>query len=91
MTLLYDLLKSDVCGKIKLKLIESWDKVFSLDLLKNDRTIVDDDEILDLIEKRDELKKQKKYEEADKIRDDLLDRGIKLIDGREKTTYELIK
>ena len=59
--------------------------------MKNDRTIVDDDEILDLIEKRDELKKQKKYEEADKIRDDLLDRGIKLIDGREKTTYELIK
>ena len=32
----------------------------------------------------------KDYEKADKIRQELLEKGIKIIDGREKTTYEII-
>ena len=50
-----------------------------------------DQEILGLIEKRNELKRNKDYQEADKIREELLSRGIKLVDTKEGTTYEIIK
>ena len=66
-----------------------FDKVLSLDLLKND--IIDiDDEIKSLIEKRNEAKANKDYAEADRIRDYLESIGIKLIDGREGTVLEKI-
>lgn len=89
-TLLYDLLKSDVSGKTKLALIQSWDKVFSLDLLKEEKQEIDDQEILELIKRRDEYKKSKNYQEADAIRHQLLEKGIQLIDSREGTTYEIV-
>lgn len=88
MTLLYDLLKSDVNDSTKLKLIKSWDKVFSLELIQEEQEL--DSEILSKIEERNIAKKNKDFETADKIRDELLDKGIKLIDGRDGTTYELI-
>ena len=87
-TLLYDLLKSDVNSSTKLALIKSWDKVFCLDLIKDEKEL--DSEILKKIEERNLAKKNKDYIAADKIRDELLEKGIKLIDGRDKTTYELI-
>ncbi len=89
-TLLYDLLKSDVSGKTKLALIEAWDQVFSLDLLKEESYEINDQEILDLIEKRNEYKKNREYQKADEIRDDLLKRGIRLIDKATGTTYEIV-
>ena len=42
------------------------------------------------IEERKEAKKNKDFAKADSIRDELLAKGIKLIDTREGTTYELI-
>lgn len=91
-TLLYDLLKNnDVNGTTKIKLIESWDKVFSLDLLVDDNKTTDNKDILLLIEERNIAKKNKDYIKADSIRDNLEKQGIKLIDGREGTTYEIIK
>ena len=42
-----------------------------------------EDEILELIEKRQEARKNKDFTLADKIRDDLLDKGIVLKDTRE--------
>ena len=42
------------------------------------------------IEERANAKKDKDFSKADKIRDELLEKGIKLIDTREGTTYELI-
>ena len=36
-TILYDVLKADIGNDTKLKLIESFDKVLSLDLLKKDK------------------------------------------------------
>ena len=88
MTLLYDLLKSDVNDSTKLKLIKSWDKVFSLELIQEEQEL--DSEVLSKIEERNIAKKNKDFATADKIRDELLDKGIKLIDGRDGTTYELI-
>ena len=42
-----------------------------------------EEEILELIEKRQEARKNKDFALADKIRDDLLDKGIVLKDTRE--------
>ena len=44
-----------------------------------------------MIEKRTEAKKNKNYELADSIRNELLEKGIILKDTREGTTYEVIK
>ena len=46
--------------------------------------------IQEKIVERKEAKKNKDFATADKIRDELLEQGIKLIDTREGTTYELI-
>ena len=47
--------------------------------------------INDLIEKRNEAKKNKDFATSDQIRDELLAKGIKLIDTREGTTFEIVK
>ena len=47
--------------------------------------------VLNKIEDRKEAKKNKDFQLADKIRDELLEKGIKLIDTREGTTFEIIK
>ena len=48
------------------------------------------EKILKKIEERKEAKKNKYFALADKILDDLLAEGVKLIDTREGTTYELV-
>lgn len=88
-TLLYDLLKSDVSDSTKIKLIESWDKVFSLDLFIEEKEELDE-EILKKIEERNIAKKNKDFALADSIREQLLINGIRLIDGRDGTTYEYV-
>ena len=88
-TLIYDILKSNLTGNTKIKLIESFDKVLSLDFLKSNNISLDP-EILEQIEKRNKAKKEKNYHLADSIRDELLEKGIKLIDSRDGTTYEIV-
>ena len=91
LTLLYDLLKDEmVNGHTKLALIESFDKVLSLDLLKKSGKHQDHDDIMILIDARDKAKKEENYELADSIRDELLTKGIQLVDSREGTTYKII-
>ena len=92
-TLVYDVLKdTSVNDGTKRKLIEKFDEVLSLDLLKVDEVNSehDDEEILKKIELRNEAKKNKDFVTADAIRDELLEQGVRLIDTREGTTYELI-
>ena len=100
-TALYDVLKADTNEKTKLALINEFDKVLSLDLVEkakaegdkaDEGTSVDselDREIKELIVKRAEAKKAKDFALADRIRNDLLERGITLIDSREGTTYKI--
>ena len=91
-TLIYDLLKSDVNESTKIKLIKSWDQVLSLDLFKKEEIDRDlEKEILEKILERNDAKKNKDYNLADKIRDELLAKGIVLKDTREGTTYEILK
>ena len=92
-TLVYDVLKDDISDGTKLAIIEKFDEVLSLDLTVAEEKEVDEDlqkEVLAKIEERKEAKKNKDFAKADAIRDELLARGIKLIDTREGTTYELL-
>ena len=93
-TVLYDLLKDNsVNGATKIDLVQEFDKVLSLDLLNEEVKNVDsalEKEILAKIEERNVAKKNRDFVTADKIRDELLTKGIKLIDTREGTHYEII-
>lgn len=90
-SVLYEVLKDEkVNGKTKLELISNFDKVFSLDLIQNTEKIENEEEILKMIEERNVAKKNKNFERADFIRDELLKRNIRLIDTREGTAYEII-
>ena len=92
LTVLYDVIKSNLNNNTKLKLIESFDNVLSLNLIQEDKI---DDELVsyikEMIEKRSEAKKNKNFEEADLIRKQLEEKGIILKDTREGTTFEVIK
>ena len=92
-TTVYDVLKDEELNDAtKFALIEDFDTVLSLDLTKEEKKEVDSDleaMILSKIEERREAKKSKDFAKADQIRDELLSQGIKLIDTREGTTYEI--
>lgn len=93
-TLVYDVLKDDeLTDGTKYALIKKFDEVLSLDLTVVEEKTVDSElekEILEKIEQRKEAKKNKDFALADAIRDELLSKGVRLIDTREGTTYELI-
>ena len=93
LTTIYDILKSNMNDYTKLKLINEFDEVLSLDLTKEDSQNVEIDEELinELIRKRSEAKASKDYKKADEIREELLQMGIILKDTREGTTYEIKK
>ena len=88
-TLLYDLLKADTNDTTKIKVIEKMDAVLSLDLLKKDEKNIDEEYIKEMIEKRNDAKKNKDYALADSIRDELAGMGITLKDTRNGTIYEV--
>ena len=93
LTLVYDVLKEDMSDGTKLAIIKEYDKVLSLDLTVKEEKTVDEDldkEINEKILLRKKAKENKDFALADKIRDELLARGIKLIDTREGTIYELV-
>ena len=92
LTVLYDVLKSELTNASKLYLVGEFDKVLSLDLLKDNKKEIDSDlekYILDMITKRNDAKKEKNYALADEIRNELLEKGIMIKDTREGTTYEI--
>ena len=94
-TLLYDVLKdSSINDKTKREIIKDFDQVLSLDLFVEKNTDIDDElkkYIEDRIEKRAIYKKEKKFDEADKIREELMSKRIMIKDTREGTTYEIVK
>lgn len=96
-TVIYDVLRSDINDMTKLELIKSFDEVLSLDLLKdhgNDKESSVDSElkeyILAKIEERKAAKKEKDFAKADAIRDELASKGIQIKDTREGTVWEIV-
>ncbi|MCL2621655.1 MAG: cysteine--tRNA ligase [Firmicutes bacterium] len=96
-TAMYDVLKADVNNTTKRELITNFDKVLGLGLTKaieqgeqNNEQDVDLDfikEINEKIEQRNKAKKEKDFATADKIRDQLKEKGVTLIDSKDGTDY----
>ena len=91
LTCLYDVLKEDISGNTKLAIIKDYDKVLSLDLLKEEKKL--DNELIkyinEKIEERKIAKQNKDYNKADEIRKELEEKNIYLKDTREGTIYEV--
>ena len=91
-TLIYDILKEDVSSQTKLEVVKMIDSVLSLSLLEVKEKTIDEEfkkYIEAKIEERKEAKKNKDFVTADKIRDELLSKGVTIKDGREGTTYTI--
>ena len=93
-TLVYDVLKSDMSDAAKRAVIEDFDRVLSLDLLKEEKDDEVDDELTSFVEakiaERAEAKKNKDFAKADAIRDELLAKGIAIKDTREGVVWERV-
>ena len=96
-TLVYDVIKADISALDKVALIESFDKVLGLDLTVEKETAapaVDaefEKYILEQIELRKAAKKEKNFAEADRIRAELLEKGVVLEDTREGVKWSIRK
>ncbi len=98
-TAVYDVLKANTNDKTKLYLLADFDKVLSLDLIEGAKKLAENkeeiqgekDELTLFVEEQIALraaaKKEKNFAEADRIRNELLEKGIKLLDTREGTTW----
>ncbi len=98
-TALYDVLKESTNDKTKLYLLEDFDKVLSLGLIDGAKKLNEaenepageKDELTLYVEEqialRKQAKKDKNFAEADRIRDELAQKGIVLLDTREGTTW----
>ena len=91
LSVLYEVLKDDtLTNATKLELVKDFDSVLSLDLIQDKKEVKNEEYILEQIARRSEAKKNKDFALADSIRDSLLEQGIRLIDSRDGTTYEII-
>lgn len=94
-TILYEMLKDgSLNDATKRELVSKFDEVLSLDLLVEENTYIDEElnnYIEEMIEKRQHYKKEKNFEEADKIREELKSKGILIKDTREGTIFEIVK
>lgn len=91
-TSLYDVLKADTNDATKRALIADFDRVLSLDLLKNADKLSENAEeapaendgfsamVEEALARRAEAKKAKNFAEADRIRDELAAKGVTIID-----------
>ena len=98
-TVLYDVLKSDMNDNSKLFLIRKFDYILGLsidDFIRNNNASekqIDEQTkkyIQEKIEQRKLAKQNKDYALADKIRNELQEKGITLIDSKDGTTYKIV-
>ena len=99
-TALYDVLKLNASGATKRAAIADFDRVLCLKLLENAEKLSKEEaapavdpalaaEIEAAIEARKAAKAAKNYAEADRIRAELLAKGVTLIDTKEGTTWRI--
>ena len=93
--IVWEMARSKPASREMYELILSCDEILALDLHLEpapDAPVTEtekegDPEILAMIEKRAAAKKEKNYAEADRIRAELAEQGIELIDTPKGTTY----
>ena len=56
---------------------------------KKKKSLISENDILKKIELRNKARNNKNYKEADKIRDDLLDKGVLIEDKDGKTSWKI--
>ena len=84
LSILYDVLKDDISNNTKIKLVEDFDTVLSLDLLKEEEINKElEEKVNELIEIRNNYKNEKNYEKADEVRKEIENLGVKIKDTRE--------
>lgn len=103
-TVLYDVLKAKTNDKTKLFLLNDFDRVLSLSLLDEAKKLKEskkeevsapavDDEFSKYVEEqlalRADAKKNKNWAEADRIRDELTAKGVKILDTPEGAKWSL--
>lgn len=93
LTVLYEVLKSDLDDAHKAALVLYMDRVLSLDLGKEPKLAEVGEELKIYVEEkirlRQEAKQAKNWSLADEIRDELKARGIKLLDTKEGVKWEV--
>ncbi|QAA32489.1 cysteine--tRNA ligase [Clostridium manihotivorum] len=94
-TVLHEVIKSEELNhEEKIYLIEDFDKVFSLNLTKNEdskeSSLIDESYVNQLIVERNEARKQKDWTKADEIRNILIGINVELIDSKEGTSWRTI-
>ena len=95
-TMVYDVLKSDLNGVTKRAIVESFDYVLGFDLLKEEAKEESGADaeleafVLAKIEERAAAKKEKNFARADEIRAELLEKGVEIKDTREGVVWSLI-
>ncbi len=83
LAVVWEMLKSNVPSTDKYDLAMSFDEVLGLELAKNPKQKLEmSDEIKSLFAKREELRKDKKFDEADKIRDEIEALGFPVQDKK---------
>ena len=82
LAVLWETVKSNIPGQDKYDLAISFDEVLGLDLsnIKDIKTPEIQDNVKILMEKREQLRQEKKFAEADKIRDEIINLGINVSD-----------
>jgi cysteinyl-tRNA synthetase len=93
-TVLSDVIKNEALNNSeKLYLIEDFDKVFSLELTKEEElkesADINEEYIQNFIRERNEARKQKNWVRSDEIRNMLLEKNIELVDSREGTSWRV--
>ncbi len=95
LTVVYDVLKADTDAATKAYMLQKFDYVLGLDLTKEtaaENSSVDSElekYVLEQIELRKAAKKEKNFAEADRIRAELLEKGVVIEDTREGVKWHL--
>jgi cysteinyl-tRNA synthetase len=94
LSLTWELIRSDLPGQMKSRVLCEFDRVLGLGLYDLSETYKVSDEINDLVKKRSELRQSERYDEADAIRNTLDQDGYVIEDAlngtrvRPKTPFE---
>lgn len=84
LAIMWEMIKSNIPNEDKYDLATSFDEVLGLDLARTPerQNVRIPDKVKDLIDKRDKLRSEGKFEEADKIREKIKDQGFTIKDER---------
>ncbi len=91
LAVLWEVLRDNsIAAREKLAFIKDADRIFGLDLLREEEDFILEDEIMEKIREREEARKAKDFKKSDEIRADLLKKGIVLEDSPQGTGWKKV-